>query len=183
VEKPCPLAKYDAAALLKFGVPKDWVSDVLAADEDELLALLDKFPGETAELLLGLASGEVPQKLDVPANTVDPFQHPDAQRRFRTIISREDLELALDFPWDKWMVFLHPEQRKFVERNYNGPARVSGSAGTGKSIVAIHRAAHLARQNPDARVLLTTFSPVLANALKEKLRRLVGTEPKVLERI
>lgn len=183
VAKPRPLAKYDVAALLKFGVPQDWVSDVLAADEDELLTLLDKFPGETAELLLGLASGEAPQAPDVPAKVADPFQHPDAQRRFRTIISREDLELALDFPWDKWMVFLHPEQRKFVERNYNGPARVSGSAGTGKSIVAIHRAAHLARQNPDARILLTTFSPVLANALKDKLRRLVGNEPKVMERI
>ena len=59
----------------------------------------------------------------------------------------------------------------------------SGSAGTGKTIVAIHRAAHLARQNRDVRVLLTTFSETLANALKVKLRRLLGSEPKLLEQI
>ena len=80
-------------------------------------------------------------------------------------------------------VFLHPEQRQLVERDYAGPARVSGSAGTGKTIVALHRAAHLARVNADARVLLTTFSDTLANALQTKLRRLLGNEPRLAERI
>jgi superfamily I DNA and RNA helicase len=70
----------------------------------------------------------------------------------------EELERALAYPWAKWTVFLHPAQRALVERSYSGPARVAGSAGTGKTIVALHRAAWLARQNPDARVLLTTFS-------------------------
>ena len=85
----------------------------------------------------------------------------------------EELQRALDFPWEKWTVFLHPEQRQWVERDYTGPARVSGSAGTGKTIVALHRAVHLARTHPDARVLLTTFSDTLANALQTKLKRLV----------
>jgi len=87
------------------------------------------------------------------------------------------------FPWEKWTVFLHPEQRQWVERDYNGPARVSGSAGTGKTIVALHRAAHLARTHPEARVLLTTFSDMLAHALHTKLKRLVGSEPRLAERI
>ena len=52
----------------------------------------------------------------------------------------EELQRALDFPWEKWTVFLYPEQHQFVERDYTGPARVSGSAGTGKTIVALHRA-------------------------------------------
>ena len=90
---------------------------------------------------------------------------------------------ALDYPWEKWTVFLHPEQREWVERDYSGPARVSGSAGTGKTIVALHRAAHLARTNPDARVLLTTFTDTLANALHTKLKRLVSNEPRLAERI
>src|SRR6202790_4223653 len=80
-------------------------------------------------------------------------------------------------------VFLHPEQRQLVERVYTGPARVSGSAGTGKTIVALHRAAHLARTHPDARVLLTTFSDTLAHALHPKLKRLLGNEPRLAERI
>ena len=84
---------------------------------------------------------------------------------------------------EKWTVFLHPEQRQLVERDHAGPARVSGSAGTGKTIVALHRAAHLGRTRPDARVLLTTFSDTLANALRTKLKRLLGSEPRLAERI
>ena len=75
----------------------------------------------------------------------------------------EELE-TLDFPWEKWAVFLNPEQRQWVDRDYSGPARVSCSAGTGKTIVALHRTVHLARAYPDTRVLLTTFSETLANA-------------------
>src|SRR5207247_1222218 len=85
--------------------------------------------------------------------------------------------------WEKWTVFLHPDQREWVERDYAGPARVSGSAGTGKTIVALQRAAYLARAHPDARVLLTTFSDTLANALQTKLKRLLGNEPRLGERI
>ncbi|MEY9594822.1 mRNA-degrading endonuclease RelE of RelBE toxin-antitoxin system [Bradyrhizobium yuanmingense] len=111
------------------------------------------------------------------------FDHPDAQRRFRTITSVEELRVALDYPWEKWTIFLHPDQRDLVERDYAGPARVSGSAGTGKTIVALHRTAHLARAYPNARLLLTTFSDTLASALQAKLRRLLGNEPRLRERI
>jgi mRNA-degrading endonuclease RelE of RelBE toxin-antitoxin system len=117
----------------------------------------------------------------VPAAT--PFEHPDALRRFRVIANVEELRRALDFPWDKWTVFLHPDQREIVEREYAGLARVSGSAGTGKTIVALHQAAHLARANPSARVLLTTFSDTLASALRTKLKRLLSDEPRLGERI
>ena len=66
---------------------------------------------------------------------------------------------------------------------YSGPARVSGSAGTGKTIVALHRAMHLARAHPESRVLLATFSDALAAALRARLRRLIGNEPKIAERL
>ena len=119
-----------------------------------------------------------------PATPVtNPSDHPDAQRRFRVMTNVEELERALSYPWEKWTVFLHPEQRQWVERDYTGPARVAGSAGTGKTIVALHRAAHLARTHPEARVLLTTFSDTLASALHTKLKRLVGSEPRLAERI
>ena len=115
--------------------------------------------------------------------STEAFEHPDAQRRFRFIGNLVELEAALAYPWEKWTIFLHPAQREWVERDYNGPARVSGSAGTGKTIVALHRAVHLARVNPDARVLLATFSPTLARALHTKLRRLISSNPKLAERI
>jgi mRNA-degrading endonuclease RelE of RelBE toxin-antitoxin system len=179
--------------LLGYGVPSEWMKDVRQATDDTLLALADHLPGEAAEALLELATGGRPALSYAMAGQVrEPvalygaptaFDHPDAQRRFRVITNLEDLQRAFEFPWEKWTIFLHPEQRQWVERDYTGPARVSGSAGTGKTIVALHRAAFLARTNPDARVLLATFSDTLAHALHTKLRRLVGHEPRLAERI
>lgn len=169
--------------LLGYGVPIEWLGDVKKATEDTLLVLADHLPTEAAEALLELATGGKPRASQLVGAAVSPFEHPDAQRRFRTMNNMAELEQALDFPWEKWTVFLHPEQRQWVERDYAGPARVSGSAGTGKTIVALHRAAHQVRTNPDARVLLTTFSDTLANALQTKLRRLLSSEPRLAERI
>ena len=169
--------------MLGYGVPAEWLDNVREADEDSLLALADHLPAEAAEALLELATGGKPAAAEVPPAVLSPFEHPDAQRRFRVVTSVEELEQALDAPWEKWAVFLHPEQRRWVKRYYAGPARVAGSAGTGKTVVALHRAAHLARTNPDARVLLATFSEPLARLLEAKLRRLVGTEPRVAERV
>lgn len=168
--------------LLSYGVPPEWLADVRRASEDTLLMLADHLPAEAAEALLELATGGKP-RVAAPVEAVSPFEHPDALRRFRVMTNVEELQQALDFPWEKWTIFLHPEQRQWVERDYAGPARVSGSAGTGKTIVALHRAAHLARAHPDARVLLTTFSDTLANALQLKLKRLLGSEPRLAERI
>jgi mRNA-degrading endonuclease RelE of RelBE toxin-antitoxin system len=182
-EKQKPLSGFSADELHGFGVPEEWIPDVLVADEDELLRIADHLPSEAAEALLELATGGVPQPRPVQKPGADPFVHPDAQRRFRVMENAEELERALDFPWDKWTVFLHPSQRETVQKNFNGPARVSGSAGTGKTIVALHRAVFLARNHPEARLLLTTFSNTLANALKANLRRLISNEPRLAERI
>jgi hypothetical protein len=159
--------------LLGYGVPAEWLGDVRKANEDSLLELAEHLPSEAAEALLELATGATPQPREAMAVGADPFEHPDAQRRFRVMANVEELERALAYPWDKWTIFLHPAQRSLVERTYSGPARVTGSAGTGKTIVALHRAVYLARQNPEARVILTTFSDTLANALRGKLRRLI----------
>jgi mRNA-degrading endonuclease RelE of RelBE toxin-antitoxin system len=189
--------------LLAYGVPAEWLNDVRQADEDSILEVAGHLPAEAAEAILTLATGGTPKffLLMVHADDAavsrprfaptaaltpaqaDPFKHPDAQRRFRLIGNVEELERAFDYPWEKWTIFLHPEQRYLVERDYSGPARVAGSAGTGKTIVALHRAVFLARKNPDARVLLSTFSETLANALRTKLRRLISNEPRLGERL
>ena len=148
-----------------------------------MLKLADHLPSEAAEALLELATGGKPRIAEAVPTGADPFEHPDAQRRFRVMNNVEELAAALDYPWDKWTIFLHPAQRELVDRDFNGPARVAGSAGTGKTIVALHRAVYLARNNRESRVLLTTFSDTLANALRHKLRRLLHHEPRLGENI
>ncbi len=170
-------------ALLSYGVPPEWLDDVRAATEDTLPDVAENLPAEAAEALLQLAVGEMPAPPTPVGEDVDPFEHPDAQRRFRTVEGAEELKAALDAPWERWIVFLHPTQRDLVERAFNGPARVSGSAGTGKSVVALHRAVHLARRDDEARALLATFSDPLAGYLREKLRLLVKDRPRLAERI
>jgi hypothetical protein len=177
------LAHLSDEELLGYGVPTEWLADVRRATEDTLLVLVDHLPAEAAEALLELATGGVPHRPQPAAAAGDPFEHPDARRRFRVVADLDELARALEYPWERWIVFLHPAQRELVERRFGGPARISGSAGTGKTVVALHRAAHLARANPDARILLTTFSEPLASALRIKLARLIGSEPRLRERI
>jgi mRNA-degrading endonuclease RelE of RelBE toxin-antitoxin system len=188
VEQPKPpkqllFAKRSDDELLGYGVPVEWLNDVRQANEDTLLTLADHLPHEAAEALLELAVGGKPSIPQPAIKGTSPFDHPDALRRFRVMSDVEELARALDYPWDKWTIFLHPAQRQLIERDYAGPARVAGSAGTGKTIVALHRAVHLARHHRQSRVLLTTFSNTLANALREKLRRLLHHEPRLGENI
>jgi mRNA-degrading endonuclease RelE of RelBE toxin-antitoxin system len=181
--KPALFDRFSDEELLAFGVPTDWLADARMATEDTIFDLSDHLPREAAEALLELATGGKPAPQAPVPVTTSPFEHPDAQRRFRVMRNVEELDRALDAPWEKWTIFLHPAQQALVERSYAGPARVSGSAGTGKTIVALHRAVFLARRNPETRVLIATFSDTLANALRAKLRRLVSGEPRLGERI
>jgi hypothetical protein len=181
---PAPLFAHLADdELLRYGVPLAWLAEVRVTTEDTIFDIAEHLPQEAAEALLELATGGKPVTLPPLHVESDPFDHPDAQRRFRMLANVEELERALEYPWEKWTVFLHPMQRKYVEREYSGPARIAGSAGTGKTIVALHRAVFLARRHPEARILLATFSEALANALNRRLLRLIGNEPQVRERI
>lgn len=180
---PALFASLDDDALLSIGVPADWLADVRAASEDGFFALTSHLPAEASEALLEYAaSGRLMAPAPTPA-IADPFAHPDALRRIRLIADQEDLEQALAFPWEKWGVFLHPSQRTLVERSFSGPARVAGSAGTGKTIVAIHRAVRLARENLNAKVLLASFSEPLAAALAKKVLVLAPETGGVVPRI
>jgi len=176
-------ASLDDDALLSIGVPTDWLADVRTASEDGFFALTAHLPAEASEALLEYAAtGRLVAPPPVPA-VADPFAHPDALRRIRLIANQEELEQALAFPWEKWGVFLHPSQRALVEHSFSGAARVAGSAGTGKTIVAIHRAVRLARESPNARVLLASFSDPLAAELAKKVLVLAPETGGVVPRI
>lgn len=185
-ETPASAPKHFAALadddLLSVGVPSDWLADIRAATEDEFFVLAEHLPSEAAEALLEFAAtGKLPAFAFEP--TSDPFEHPDAQRRIKLISDSEELEQALAFPWEKWGVFLHPAQRKIVDQDFSGPARVAGSAGTGKTVVAIHRAVRLARENPNARIFLGSFSDPLAQSMERKIAVLAPETSEVTRRV
>ena len=114
--KPALFARVSEEDLLRYGVPPEWLDEVKAANEDTLLDLADHLPAEAAEALLELAVGKSPQpSLPAPAGK-DPFNHPDALRRFRVMHNMEELAQALEFPWEKWAIFLHPSQEDLVDQ-------------------------------------------------------------------
>ena len=168
------------------GVPEDWLDAVKNATERNFFDIAEHLPEEASEALLDYAATgvlNVPGPESAVVEAGDPFAHPDAQRRFRTVENLDALKQALDYPWERWTVFLHPDQEALVTRRYTGPARVMGSAGTGKTVVALHRAVHLARRDPEARVLLATFDQVLSMALRQKLARLIADDDPARRRI
>lgn len=181
--KPPLFATETDDTLLSWGIPHDWLDTVREATEDTVLDIASHLPDEAQEAVLAAAVGEAPTVRIAAEPEGSGYAHPDAQRRFRVIGDEAELAVALDAPWDEWAVFLHPAQQEFVDRDFNGPARVIGSAGTGKTVVALHRAVRLAAEAPENRVLLTTFSADLARGLADKLARLIRGHPDIAARI
>jgi len=150
-----------------------------AAVEWQGLALLDLAGGTSvAEVRTKFALEPAPDELAAPDATEDEkllrgLRRPAAQISFTYIEGSEELRRVIEGgDFGAWRVFLHPEQRTYAERTYRGPFRLSGGAGTGKTVVVLHRARNLARRDPRARVLVTTFTTNLAEAVKTDLRRL-----------
>lgn len=159
-----------------------------ASDEATLYALVENVVEWQSMALLGLAMGqsvaEVQDQLGLsePASEatdsdrdrlVKGLRHPAAQISFNWIENNDELRRAIEGgDFGAWRVFLHPEQRKYAERSYKGPFRLSGGAGTGKTVVLLHRARMLVHRYPNSRVLLTTFTTNLADQLRTDLARL-----------
>jgi hypothetical protein len=114
------------------GVPAEWLADVRQATEDTVLALADHLPAAATEALLELATGATPQKPRSALRAADPFDHPDARRRFRVVTHVKELARALEYPWERWTVFLHPAQHELVERPFGGPARIAARPARGR---------------------------------------------------
>lgn len=178
--------------LLKLGVNEDLLEYVKSInDEDDLDNFRQHITEEVYEALFYLLSGdsvdEVYNYLYTDNNTKinpDDFTKAlenDSSKRNFYVVEEDDTELMnmLNAPLEKWRVFLHPTQRKLVEKDYNGPVRILGGAGTGKTVVAMHRAKHLASQTnlfDNQKILFTTYTKNLAIDIYENLKKICDEE-------
>ena len=195
VEQPAQPGLFDNlddSDLLSLGVPELLLPMVRNMKSEAALdRLASDFPQEAAEALYMLAAGytldEVRAEMAVPVEPkvvdTEDFEaalaKPDSKRRFFVVDDEEELQKMLNAPLEKWRVFLHPSQRKLVESNWKGPVRVLGGAGTGKTVVAMHRAKQLATKlltEDGDRILFTTFTRNLAADIRKNLEQICPDE-------
>lgn len=189
------LARHTAKDLARLGIAEELIPLLLRLDDEaELDGLAKLLPEGQAEALYMLAAGytteEAWQELVAgedpgPVDTGDvdaALGRPASQSRFHLVEGPDDLLDVLAAPLAQWRIFLHPTQRRLAyrERPWNGPVRVTGGAGTGKTVVAMHRAKALADRG-EGRVLFTTFTRNLARAIEDNLRLLGG--PELLDKV
>ncbi len=187
--------------LLQTGVPAMFLPALRAcATQEELLQALGALQTNVAEAIKRLALGEgigdqplpqhEPEQVSPATPEPDPIEvalsRPESRRRFVIVSSQHELEQALNYPLERWRLFLHPSQQSIVHRRFDGPALVSGGAGTGKTVIGLHRARHLAADvytDPDDHVLLTTFTINLAENLAALMESLCGDDQATRQRI
>jgi superfamily I DNA/RNA helicase len=192
IQQPGRFDSLEDKQLMQLGVPEILLPAVRQITTDEgVEQLLPHLPREASDALLMLASGyeldEVLRQLEKPKE-VQPvdledleaaLQNDDSLSRFLVLTDDTELEEMLAAPLEKWRVFLHPTQRKLVERDWNGAVRVLGGAGTGKTVVAMHRAKWLVQNrftDSNDRILFTTFTRNLAVDIEANLKSICSTE-------
>ncbi len=188
VVAPCAKLGITADDLLSFGVPELWVEAILKAQtEEEILEIGEHLPPDAVDAVLKIAIGEKPVEPEpTPVVTYSdeaakPFESDREKQSWWVVTDDKDLKEALESTaWDTWCVYLHPSQRVIAEKDYPSAYRVSGSAGTGKTVVALHHARYILRKNPAAMVLVTTFSENLVADLNYRVKPLM--RPRELER-
>lgn len=182
-EKQEPMfAAYANEELVSVGVPVKFLDLVRTVrTEPELIGLAGKLPEEAMQSLYALRSGETIESiLKTTYSDSDPvaeddyeaaLENPITLSQFAVMEDEESLNAFMEAPMEKWRVFLHPSQRRLIDHNYAGPARITGGAGTGKTVVIVHRAKMLAKRcENDEKVLVTTFSSTLADDISKRLR-------------
>jgi len=176
-------------SLKRIGVPLEQIPFIRSLDnEDALHRAKPAIPSDAYEGLEWLANGfpinEVLELYGVPENPPEnlgdlagALKTDRSQSAFYVVKGEDELLRVMAEPLEKWRIFLHPAQRKLVERDYSGPCRILGGAGTGKTVVAMHRAKWLSSQlNSKDRILFTTFTANLAGDIRDNLRKICSVD-------
>ena len=185
-EKQGLFTPFGETVLRELGV-SDWLLDPIMRiqTEDELLELCEVIPALTRDILIELHSGksvdDVMEYITRPAavddvDTTDLAAALERSKNIDVVSSDEAVQAMQAGKFTAWRLFLHPSQQRIIDRDYSGPARVSGGPGTGKTVVALHRVARLAHSLLGGRILLTTYNTNLASYLKVQLGELLDKD-------
>ena len=176
--------------LMSLGVPKELISSVRKICSEEALdALQPRLPAEAYEGLFLVAAGDSVNlvlqsretRVDQTIDTSDfaaALATAESQSRFVVVDDDEAMLAIMNAPLAQWRVFLHPTQNKLARGDRSGPVRVLGGAGTGKTVLAMHRAKWLAENRAlgGKKVLFTTFTRNLALDIEENLKTLCSAD-------
>lgn len=190
IDEPALFANISDEVFEKIGLPEEQLPMIKAIKTLEgLHSLKAAIPEDAFEGLEWLGNGfSVEEVLDtlypeieiveVKENDFAAALQTDTSRKSFVIVEgEEELQAIMQEPLEKWRIFLHPTQRKVVGKNFNGPARVLGGAGTGKTVVAMHRAKMLASKlESNEKILFTTYTKNLAEDIKDNLRKICSAE-------
>ena len=190
VKAACIFGEVTKEEYLELGVPEEQVEYVRSlTSKDAFLASKNILTPDVFEglswLLEDIPAKEVIEMMQAERDKGEPkasdlrtaLESAENQRFFRVVEGEEDLQAMLNRPLDKWRVFLHPTQRRIVNKDYSGAARTTGGAGTGKTVVAMHRAKRLAAGlSGHERVLFTTFTANLAADIRDNLSKICSNE-------
>ena len=164
--------------LLKVGVPEELIPIVRnIRNLDDFDGAEEKLPQDAYENLFAIIDGENIEDVvaEIEAGKAkegeDTLLSNNNKRRFVEITDDEYLAKIMNEGMEKWQLFLHPSQSKLVYSKYKGTVKVSGSAGTGKTIAALHRLKHLCEE-PNAKVLFTTYTKALLDNLNDLVKKL-----------
>lgn len=189
-EEPPLFGSLSDTELMSLGVPEELLKTVKAIRSEEALdAVQNQLPAEGYEGLFLVAAGDsVSQvlqaretRVDLPVDTSDfasALSTAESQSRFVIVDNDEAMLAIMNAPLQQWRVFLHPTQKKLAISDRSGPVRVLGGAGTGKTVLAMHRARWLAenRVAPGKKILFTTFTRNLATDIEDNLRTLCSAD-------
>jgi len=179
----CLFSEISDKDLAELGLPEELIPFARTiSDAQEFYSKKSVFPSDAFETLSWIAEGfpldEVKtlvkrEESNVSDSFADALDSPETLKSFVVVDGEDELRRIMAEPLEKWRVFLHPAQLKIVKKNYSGAARVLGGAGTGKTVVAMHRAKHLAASLKDKeRILFTTYTANLASDIKDNLRKI-----------
>lgn len=168
---------YRDQELIDIGVPEEVLPNIRALDNINQLDLVERLlPEDVHNRLCEIALGIADIPIVADKKLKKSLEKHEGGKDLYRFIDSEEFKRALAGDMEDWMLFLAPHQKRLINRTYHGPARIKGVAGSGKTVVAIHRARRLAREasNRNKKVLFLTYGSRLPNVIDYLLKHLAG---------